>query len=205
MKIFRNFLVSLCLVTLCKGAVFAQSGIDGKEPHQAYKWPLVVMLQFHSLGMPFKDLQSTFSNVGIGLGTELSYNRKQNLLQTLQIGYYHNQNAGDGISVSSQFAYRPHFGPMYTELKAGLGWNYTFHPNTTLIFHQGEWKSTHASGKGMLMIPLGITLGYQKNHPHSFINPFISYQFFVLQGYNPSVPVVPNQLLQLGSRIYFSK
>ncbi|WP_138993412.1 hypothetical protein [Larkinella sp. C7] len=167
-------------------------------------WPLMVSLQFHSISMPFKDLKSTFSNVGFSLGTEVAYNRRGSLLQQVQLGFYRNRNAGNGLSVFTQTAYRPHFGPVYAEVKAGLGYHFAFHPNTTLVFINGEWQSASQSGKGMLMVPVGLSIGYQGTKTKRLLEPFVSYQFFILQGYNPDVPLLPNQLIQIGSRIHFS-
>ncbi|MFC5412370.1 hypothetical protein ACFPMF_23800 [Larkinella bovis] len=165
-------------------------------------WPLLVSLQFQSVSMPFRDLKSTFSNVGISLGTEVSYNRRRTLLQQLQLGFFHNRNAGNGLFIATQTAYRSHFGPVYTELKAGLGYHFAFHPNTTLVFKNGEWRSSGQSGKGMLLVPLGVSLGYQGSKIRPMFEPFVSYQFLVLSGYNPDVPLLPNQLIQVGSRIH---
>ena len=167
-------------------------------------WPLIVSLQFHSISIPFKDLKSLFSNVGFSLGTEVAYNRRANLLQQVQLGFYRNKNGGNGLSAFTQTAYRPHFGPVYTEVKAGLGYHFAFHPNTTLVFKNGEWQSASQSGKGLLMVPVGLSIGYQGTKIRRLLEPFVSYQFFILQGYNPDVPVLPNQLIQIGSRIHFS-
>lgn len=182
---------------------FAQAAAPSSE-RPIRNWPLMVSLQFHSVSMPFRDLKSTFSNVGISLGTEVNYNRRGNLVQQFQIGFFRNANAGDGLFATTQAAYRPHFGPVFTEIKAGLGYNLAFHPNTTLVFKNGEWQPGNQSGKGLLMVPLGISVGYQATRARPTFEPFVSYQFVVLQGYNPDVPLLPNQLIQIGSRIHLS-
>ncbi|RRB01998.1 hypothetical protein [Larkinella rosea] len=180
--------------------VFAQQIPSPERPNR--DWPLIVCLQFHSISMPFKDLKSTFSNVGISLGTELAYNRRSNFLQQIQVGVYRNKYAGNGLSVFTQTAYRPHVGPVYAEVKAGLGYNFAFHPNTTRVFTNGEWQSASQKGKGLLMVPVGVSICYQSKKTRPVFEPFVSYQFFVLQGYNPDVPILPNQLIQVGSRIH---
>ncbi|CCH51295.1 hypothetical protein BN8_00212 [Fibrisoma limi BUZ 3] len=174
-----------------------------KEPIQSghTNWPLMVSVQFHSLALPFQDVKAAFSNVGLALGTDYRYNQRGNLIQSFQAGYYRNRYAGDGLFIFTQAGYRPHFGRVYADLKAGVGWNYTVHPNTTLTLKEGQWQTTGRSGKGLLMVPLGLSIGYNEN---SLVSPFVGYQFFALAGYNPSVPVVPNQLLQAGARIRFN-
>lgn len=181
---------------------FAQGQVNERVGSTTPSWPLTVSVQFHSLSLPFRDLKAAFSNIGIGLGTEFNYNRRGNLFQTFQVGYYHNRYAGDGLFVSTQAGYRPHFGPVFAELKAGVGWNHTFHPATTVSLNEGQWQATGRTGKGLLMIPLGVSIGYAK--PNAVIAPFVGYQFFMLSGYNPTVPLVPNQLLQAGARINFT-
>lgn len=171
------------------------------ESARLARWPLQVSVQFHSLSLPFRDLKTTFSNVGIGLGTELPYNRRGNLVQFFGAGYYRNRYAGDGLFVQTQVGYRPHVGPLYAEVKAGLGWHYSVHPNTTLRLEEGQWQVAGRTGKGMLMVPAGVSIGYAR--PGAVVAPFVGYQLFLLSGYNPSIPLVPNQMLQVGTRIYF--
>ncbi|MFD1141926.1 hypothetical protein ACFQ4C_12435 [Larkinella insperata] len=199
----KSFLFNLLLYLLTSLLpVTAQPGSSAERPKR--DWPLVVSLQFQSVSMPFRDLKSTFSNIGISLGTEVAYNRRGNLLQQVQVGFFRNANAGNGLFIHTQAAYRPRFGPVYTEVKAGLGYQLAFHPNTTLRFRNGEWQPANQVGKGMLLVPVGVSLGYRGLKTRPTFEPFVSYQFFVLQGYNPDVPLLPNQLIQVGSRIHLS-
>jgi hypothetical protein len=165
-------------------------------------WPFTVQLYLHSLSMPLRDFPTSNANVGIGLGTEAAYNQRGTFIQTVQTGYYHNPYAGDGFFVQTQAGYRPHIGPVYAEIKAGLGWHYSFHPNTTLQFREGSWQSAGRTGKGLLMVPVGLSVGYTR--PASRLVPFVGYQIFALSGYNPALPVVPNQFLQAGVHLYLS-
>ncbi|UOQ68993.1 hypothetical protein [Hymenobacter volaticus] len=52
------------------------------------------------------------------------------------------------------------------------------------------------------MLPLGVSVGYAGRHAAPAVAPFVGYQFFVLHGYNPGIPVVPNRLLQVGIRAH---
>lgn len=165
-------------------------------------WPVTVALQFHNVSMPFRDLKTTLSNVGISLGTEFSYNRQGTLNQNVQISYYRNRYAGDGLMAQAQLIYRPHVGSAFGEIKAGLGWLYNFTPTQTLTLREGQWQTQLHTGKSMLLIPLGVSLGYENRQHPARLSPFVSYQFGVALGYNPSIPLVPNQFLQVGSRIH---
>lgn len=169
-------------------------------------FPIIVMVQFHNLSMPFKDLKSNFSNIGFGLGTELSYNGKSNWVQQFNVTWHHNKTVGNGIFLYSQAAWRPNISNgVYSEVKAGAGYLYSFRPVTSYKQSKGVWESAANKGKGMLAVPVGISLGYQSYSDKTYISQFISYQFLLISGYNQSIPLVPETLIQVGSRIHFSK
>ncbi|RIV18983.1 hypothetical protein DYU11_26145 [Fibrisoma montanum] len=197
----KTLFIFIWLAALHPSVSRAQRNGSELLPAGRMSWPLMVSVQFHSLALPVGNIRPAFANPGLALGTEYRYNRRGNLLQSIQAGYYRNRYAGDGLFIVTQAGYRPHFGPVYADLKAGVGWNYTFHPNTTLVLKEGQWQPAGRTGKGLLMVPLGLSIGY--NGP-SLVAPFVGYQFFALAGYNPSVPVVPNQLLQVGAHIHFN-
>jgi hypothetical protein len=168
-------------------------------------FPLIVTLQFQSLALPFRDLRSNFSNIGLGIGTEVSYNSKNNLLQQVHAIWYHNRTIGNGILLYTQPCWRPSIASdFYAEVKAGVGYLYSFRPVESYRPQNGEWVSAGHHGKGMLALPLGLSIGYEKYSSTLNFSPFISYQFLVVSGYSKSIPVVPETLIQVGSRIHFN-
>jgi hypothetical protein len=167
-----------------------------------HNWPVVVSLQFHSLSAPLGDWPTYISNPGVSLGTEFRYNRRATLLQSFQLGYYHNQYAGNGLYVAPQVVYRPQLGPLYAELRAGVGALYTMQPARAYELKDGSWQTYNHGGKLTLMLPVGLSVGYNGRQAAPRISPFVSYQVFVLHGYNPSIPIVPNRLLQIGVRAH---
>jgi hypothetical protein len=188
-------LVALCLT----GSLLAQT-----DTQKSYRnFPIIVMVQFHNLSMPFKDLKSNFSNIGFGLGTELSYNGKSNWVQQFSATWHHNKTVGNGILLYSQAAWRPDIASgVYTELKAGAGYMYALHPVESYKQSNGAWASVGNKGKGMFTLPVGISIGYQSFSDKTYISPFITYQFLLISGYNQSIPLVPETLIQVGSRIH---
>ncbi|UOQ68992.1 hypothetical protein [Hymenobacter volaticus] len=116
--VVKPVFVSACLLAL---PLLASSQVPARPPAgTSYRnWPVVVGLQFHTLAMPFSDQKRTLSNPGVSVGTEFRYNRRATLLQAVQAGYYHNRYAGNGLYVAPQLVYRPKFGPLFAELKAG--------------------------------------------------------------------------------------
>jgi hypothetical protein len=188
-------LVALCLT----GSLLAQT-----DTQKSYRnFPIIVMIQFHNLSMPFKDMKSNFSNVGFGLGTELSYNGKSNWVQQFSATWHHNKTVGNGILLYSQAAWRPNIASgLYTEVKAGVGYMYSFRPVESYKQSNGVWESMGHKGKDMLALPVGISIGYQSFSDKTYISPFITYQFLLISGYNQSIPLVPETLIQVGSRIH---
>jgi hypothetical protein len=172
------------------------------EPGSYYRnFPIIVTLQFHALSLPFRDLKANFQNVGIGVGTELSYNGKNNWVQQLSIAWWGNRAIGNGLLLYSQAIWRPGASPgLFAELKAGAGYLYSFRPNA---YEQidGTWKPAGHKGKGMLAVPVGVSLGHDGYAKNSDISPFVTYQFMLVKGYNDSVPFVPQTLVQTGVRI----
>ncbi len=166
-------------------------------------FPIVISLQFHSFALPFKDLKSNFRNIGIGLGTELSLNGKQSWVQQVSAVWYTNKMLGNGILIYTQNAWRPTIGSdVYGELKAGVGYLYSFRPTESFKQKDGEWTSVGRNGKGLLTIPVGAGFGYNTHASQTYISPFVSYQFLVVSGYNKSIQIVPETLFQAGCRIH---
>lgn len=170
---------------------------------EAYRnWPVVASLQLHSLSMPLSDWPASFANPGLSLGTEFRYNRRATLLQSLPLGYYRNRNAGNGLYLAPQLVYRPQLGPLYAELRAGVGALYHMQPGRSYELKDGTWQTHNHGGKLTLMLPVGVSVGYNGRQAAPRVSPFVSYQFFVLHGYNPAIPVLPNRLLQVGVRAH---
>jgi hypothetical protein len=173
------------------------------EPGSRYRnFPIIITLQFHALSLPFKDLRANFQNVGIGIGTEVSYNSKNNWVQQVSLAWYANRAIGNGLLLYSQAVWRPGASPgLFGEVKAGAGYLYAFRPNAYEQVN-GEWKAAGHKGKGMLAVPVGVSLGYDAYTRNAYASPFITYQFMLVKGYNDSVPFVPQTLVQAGVRIH---
>ncbi|MFS4445419.1 hypothetical protein [Maribacter sp. 2307UL18-2] len=189
-------------------AAFAIQSIKGQaEAANGYRnFPLIVTLQFHSLSMPFKNLKGNFKNIGIGIGTEVSHNGKQNWVQQINLMWYRNNNVGNGWFIYSQAVWRPTLvNNLYTELKLGAGYMITSRPTESFKQQNGEWISVGKKGKGLFAIPAGVSLGYAEYSDKIDVSPFASYQFVLVKGYNESIPLVPQTLIQLGSRIHFNE
>jgi hypothetical protein len=177
--------------------------LQAQDKKSYRNYPIVLTAQFHSLTMPFKNIASNFSNVGFGIGTEISHNGGHNWAQQISAIWYRNKQAGNGLLFYTQTAWRPTVvSGIYTEVKAGIGYLYSFRPVDSYKPVNGNWEPVQHKGKGMLVFPVGVSIGYNKYKPGTYFSPFVSYQFLIVSGYNKSIPVVPETLIQVGSRIH---
>jgi hypothetical protein len=175
------------------------------ETQKDYRnFPLIVSLHFHSLSLPFRNLRSNLNNIGIGLGTEISLNGKHNWAQQFNAVWFRNKAIGNGLLFYTQAAWRPEVAAdAFTEIKAGAGYLYSFRPGKSYEQVNGQWISRGYKGKGMLALPIGVSVGYHSYSPGTYFSPFVTYQFLIVSGYNASVLIVPETLIQVGTRIHF--
>lgn len=188
------------------GLMFALT-VQAQTDSHYRNFPIIVKLQFHNLAMPFKDVKHNFSNIGLGLGTEFSFNGRSNWVQQFTATWHRNKTVGNSLMLYSQAVWRPTISSgIYTELKAGAGYKYAFRPVESYAQNNnGQWESVGHKGKGMLIIPLGFSVGYQSPSAKAYVSPFIGYQVLLVSGYNSSIPVLPETLIQIGSRIHLAR
>lgn len=186
------------LLTLLTLSVPAKVQAQDQTVPSDYRFPLTISIQFHGFTMPFKNLPANFRNVGLGIGTELSLNPVNTWVQQVQAVWYHNKAIGNGLLLYSQNVWRPTLESSFAEIKFGAGYLYSFRPSTSYESVNGKWSSTGKKGKGMLALPLGVSVGSFRSLQSSSLAPFISYQFMLVKGYNTSIPIVPQTLLQTG-------
>jgi hypothetical protein len=172
--------------------------------HSYRNFPLIISIQFHALSLPLKDLKANFSNPGIGVGTEFSYSGNQNWVQQVNVIWYRNRYAGSGILLITQAVWRPSLGGnSFAEVKAGIGYSYSFRPVESYYQENEVWKKARHKGKSMFVIPVGLSAGFDHYSGGNLVSPFVSYQFLLLSGYNKSIPLVPETLLQAGTSVHF--
>ncbi|PSR52254.1 hypothetical protein AHMF7605_01310 [Adhaeribacter arboris] len=170
------------------------------------KLPLIISFNFNSLATPFHKLGNNFRNGGVRIGTELPYNRKGNLFQTINIGYYRNRLNGDGIYLNSELGYRPNvfkgFGP---EFRLGPGFANIYLPTKPLEPDgKGNWQRAINKGKTAFQVHGSVGIQYQSRKlDHIQCSPFLQYEVVGVAGYNKSIPVLPTTFIHLGSRFKF--
>ena len=191
--------ITLTLLASCMaGALLAQA-----DPIKtSHNFPIIISLQFHSFSLPFRNMKSNFSNFGIGLGTEVSINSRRDWVQQLNVAWFRNRAIGNGLLFYTQVAYRPTIDSrLYSEIKLGAGYLLASRPVDSYALVDNQWRSVGHKGKGLLVIPVGASLGY--NAPS--VSSFASYQFLLVHKYNKSIPWVPETLIQVGSSIHIDQ
>jgi hypothetical protein len=192
------------IITAALCFLLALSASAQEESPKAYSnFPIIVTVQFHALSLPFKNLKSNFRNVGIGLGTEVSHNGKQNWITQFGMLWYRNKAVGNGWLLYTQTGWRPTLaGDVYTELKAGVGYLIASRPVQSWKPVEDRWENAGRKGKGMFTIPVGISAGVNTGSGNTLVSPFVSYQFMIVNGYSTSIPIVPQTLIQTGARVH---
>jgi hypothetical protein len=187
---------------VCCCVFISTSAQEKNTANSGYRnFPLVISLQCHALTLPFRDIKANFSNLGIGIGTEISANKKHNWVQQVTGVWYRNRAVGNGIALYTQTAWRPAItSGLYAEVKGGIGYMYAFRPVESFKQEHGKWVSVGHRGKSLLTVPVGISVGYNTLVSETSVAPFISYQFLLVTKYNTSVPLIPETLIQIGSR-----
>ena len=193
----KVIIIYLLLVSAC--------WLNGQESRPGNQnFPLGITLEFHSFNVPFKEMLANFSNIGIGIGTELYFNNNPEWGQRFSLIWIRNKEVGNGLLLYSQAFWRPTItGDAFGELKGGLGYMLGRRPVESFQKVNGEWKSVGKRGKGMLTIPLGLGLGVHSFTDDRQFTHQLGYQFLVLNNYNASVPIVPETLIQVGTSTHF--
>ncbi|MBC7866278.1 MAG: hypothetical protein H7X88_01980 [Gloeobacteraceae cyanobacterium ES-bin-316] len=181
-------------------SVFTQTAGAQTNSKSSYRnFPIVVSMQFHSM-KALKDVRPTFKNVGFGIGSEIALGSKHNWAQQFQLSWYRDKQVGNAVLLYTQSAWRPtivsHF---YAELKAGFGLTHKFRPEQQ---HSNAGGSAEDREKWLLIIPVGVSVGYNKFSQQTYLAPFISYQLLVDETYKKGLPATANSLFQVGTRIH---
>lgn len=194
----KKLLYAVVGLSLTCSTVSAQ---DNPQPYRNF--PIIITVQFHALTLPFRHLNFNFRNVGFGVGTEVSFNGKGNAVQQMSMLWYQNRVVGNGFLLYTQSVWRPGIGAdIFGEIKFGAGYLLAKRPSASFKRVNGDWVSVGRKGKGMFTVPIGVSLGYNSYSPtRPTVSPFVSYQFLVVNGYNQSVPVIPETLIQVGTAI----
>ncbi|WP_224488963.1 hypothetical protein [Robertkochia flava] len=185
---------------------FSVSGQSDTSPSASFRnFPLMVSVKFQNLAMPFQDLKGNFMNIGVGLGTEVSWNKSEHWTQQFNIMYFFNRGSGNGFSVYSQMLWRPAlYADVLGGIKGGIGYTWLFKPNPSMKNMDGQWSPASRT-KGMLSVPFGVYLSWNELDAETYLSSYLAYDVFLHSGFNADVPVIPNTFFEAGIGMYFKE
>lgn len=197
-------LVSLLLAGLGNVA-WAQQDASAPAPGI----PFTVSVFSHAVSLPtFRGFWKN-SNFGIRVGRELYYRNRpgSQLIQTLNVGFYHHRSLQSGLFLNTEFGYRTFIGGLYAETFLGIG-------ALGLSQHLRSYQPDGAGGfrpasRFMLraMPSLSAGLGYRFGpHTAAPVSVFTRYELFAETPFsNRGVPLLPHSALHLGTRILLNR
>ncbi|ADB38794.1 hypothetical protein [Spirosoma linguale] len=199
-----NFLHVLALTVLTVGAASAQDA-----PPSASGVPVTVSVFAHSVSLPtFRGFLKN-PNFGLRVGTEFYYRNRpgSQLLQTVNLGFYHHRALQTGLFVSTEFGYRKFFGPVYAEGLVGVGvLGLSQHLRSYQPDGAGEFRP--ASSFMLRAMPsLSAGLGYRFGlHTPTPVSVFTRYELFAETPFsNRGVPLLPHSALHVGTRVLLNR
>lgn len=160
--------------------------------------PVTISVFTESIGFPNFRIRDNLSNWGIRIGTEFYYNQsaKKQLLQNVQVGYYHHKGFHQGFFLNSAFGYRKYFGDFFADGTIGFG--YMLVDSKLPRFERFGDAITEKKGVFGRFIPnIGLGTGYR----FPMFSVFSRYEMFgeVPFGLN-GVPALPHSAFHLGTR-----
>lgn len=174
--------------------------------------PLEITLVNNGTFLPGEGTAGIWSSKlhpGIQVGTRYYYFKKEKneLFQSLKLGYFYHQFAQQGWQLFTEIGYRQKIWQgIFAEAKLGGGYLLSvvdlqqFQTNGGTPYQQKSW-----TGRSQWMGGLNIGLGYQ--FPHLLPRPvdvYLAYHFWVQSPFvNKYVPILPNNAVQLGFIYYF--
>ena len=181
-------------------AIFGASPL----PAQQHR-PLSVAVLANATALPTRSGEIFRSpHPGLVLGTAFRYNEspKNQLAQTLKLGYIYHQFVHHSVLLYSEFEYKRMLSSRINVSGAiGLGYVHLF-PATEVFWRndQGQYEKKPNWGRPQLMGSTALGIGYLLNPAGAKpFEIFTRYQFFVQGPFvRQYVPVLPNTAIQLG-------
>lgn len=175
--------------------------------------PLEITLLNNGTFLPGEGVAGVWSpelHPGAQIGTRYYYLKKgkNEVFQTLKLGYFYHQFAQHGWQLFSEIGYRRNLWQgIFAETKLGGGYLLSvvdlqqFQSNGGSTYQQKSW-----TGRNQWMAGLNIGLGYQISRllPRP-VDVYLAYHFWVQSPFvNKYVPILPNNSVQLGFIYYFN-
>jgi hypothetical protein len=190
----RRFIPVLLAGLFCLSA----GNLTAQDSSRKVPIPITISVFSESVSLP--NFRGFFKkpNWGVRIGTEFYYrqNEGRQMLQTLQVGYYHHDGLHQGVFVSSEFGYRKFFGNFFADATVGGGY---LHLVSDLRRYEPDGNGFRPASQRMhkFMPTLGLGLGYRFGD----VTLFSRYEMFGEMPFaQDGSPVLPHKALHVGTR-----
>ena len=197
------------LLLLLTFILYTSSGfcqkVENKKEKQSF--PIMIAFSTHSYSWPIVKSFVTPLQPGFKLGTEYVYSAKRNhiLLQSFNLGYFHNPEFLNAYYLNSYFKYR-YTTPFYLYFDAAIGAGYFHRQHAREVFKlndDGVYESKTDWGSPGVQGGVSLGTGYNINVNNKQLSLFVNYEWFVIYPHvKGEIPFLPHSLYHIGIRYY---
>ena len=198
--------IVLLATSLILGICCNLCGQDDEPKKQWFeKHPLDFAFGNFSVGMPFTDIFIRKFYPMATIGTEFYYMHKTHsqIYQTAKLGGFYNKYSTSAIIAITEIGYRYSFGfGLFADANLGVGYSHLFRPNAIFKLNSnGKYEQSRDWGSPSLLANYALTIGYDcTKQLQKSISVFLRYGNYIQLLYNPDIPALPQNSLQLGVR-----
>lgn len=176
---------------------------ESKTSHLLNRLTFDVKLVLQGFSLPVSGIKAYWHSKGASLGVAYDWNHRGSLQQILTVGSLFSRYHGNTQFISTAFQFNPLHGKhIIAGISLGAGYMYTgTSKGGWLQESNGEWKNT-SNKLGLLYVPASVQVGVKTYENDKFIvTPTLSYQLNAVLNYSPPMPVLPQSLFAIGSKI----
>ncbi|RIV17718.1 hypothetical protein DYU11_31240 [Fibrisoma montanum] len=168
--------------------------------------PLTVSVFSESVSLPtFRGFLRTL-NVGVRIGTEFYYRNRtgSQLIQTLNLGFYHHRTVHSGLYLNTEFGYRKFLGNLYAEGFIGVGGLGL--SQQLRSYRQTETGDYQPASRFLIRVMPSVSAGVGYRFRPFTPTPISVYARYELFGETPfsnrGIPVLPHSAFHIGTRFF---
>jgi opacity protein-like surface antigen len=198
----KNLLLLISLVLLALSDAQAQKSYK--------KYPLQLTTGNHAISMPFYRVLRKPYHPALSIGTQLTYKRGTHgqLFQAFNLGGFYNKYTATGLLAQTELGYRYYTkAGLFADAFLGIGYLHIF--QTREVFKQkndAEYEKAKDFGRpsatGSFSLGMGYDFSRQAKLPLAL---FARYQWLAQTPYGGGLPILPQSIISIGTRIYFVK
>lgn len=200
--------VHIWLIALMTGYGCSHSfGQDSKTTKQWFeKHTVDFTLGNFSVGMPFKRVVINKFYPSATIGTAFYYSCRQHtqIYQAASFGGYYSKYSTSSFFLNTDIGYRYTLGfGLFADAGIGIGYSHLFRPNAIYKMNEsGEYQQVRDWGRSSFMADYSLSIGYDfSKRMHKHVSAFLRYGNYVQLFYNPDIPALPQNSLQIGIRL----